>query len=112
MLARRRAHRDPFYAVDPNGGAAYPFAPYFFFHYIFADHVRSHPGAKDVWQKTPKISAIPAHSLGAAAKFGDMGQLCEKSLRQMISSSPIHKLNWRLYFPQTIFDLAGEKTQK
>lgn len=102
---RRRAHalKDPIWAVDPSGYAHEPFAPYFFFHYLFAFMIEIDPEIKRVWMDMPKLSAVPAHSIGHAGKYGDLSSLEMSSIERMLASSPIHKLNWRLRFPDLVF---------
>ena len=59
---RRRALSDPLWAVRPDGGARHPFAPYYFFHYLFEHVVSGADAAAAVWSATPRRSAIPPPS--------------------------------------------------
>ncbi len=104
--ARKKALANPRWAVDPKGGALTPFAPYYFFHYLFELLVETDPEAAAIWEQTPKISAVPAHCIGLARENGDFERLDERSVDALLAASPIHKLNWRHDFPEALFQKA------
>lgn len=104
--ARKKALANPRWAVDPKGGALTPFAPYYFFHYLFELLVETDRGAAGVWKHTPRISAVPAHCIGLARENGDFERLDERSVDALLAASPIHKLNWRNDFPAALFQKA------
>ncbi|NVO26739.1 hypothetical protein HJ526_04855 [Donghicola sp. C2-DW-16] len=105
--ARKRALSDPRWSVAPDGGGRAPFAPYYWMHYNFDWLVHNNDLAMSTWSKTPRISAVPAHCLGHAGAAGEFDLLDEGSIRSMIEASPIHKLNWRIEFPERLYEMTG-----
>ncbi|TMV88239.1 hypothetical protein FGG78_17360 [Thioclava sp. BHET1] len=101
--ARAHALRDPLWAVSQAGYAKTRFAPYFCYHYLFEAQIQQDPASAEIWRKTPRVSAVPAHVLGQIAQFGGIHELSDGDLGQIRAISPLHKLNWRLDFPDQIF---------
>lgn len=103
---RKRVMADSVWGVDPEQGGRHPYAPYFFFHYLFEYLTRTDEVVQNTWEATPKFSALPALTFGQIRQFGPLDQLAEESACSILDASPVHKLNWRIEFPSALLDRA------
>lgn len=87
---------------DPVGEVAPPESdrkgeyPYFWFHYTFRMLLEREPEFAVLWSECAPLSADHAHALQWAY---DEGEPPEQRLRQILSGSPVHKLDWRKNYP-------------
>jgi hypothetical protein len=72
--------------------------PYFWFHYIFQYVVEGDKRLTRMFSKMPKISADMPHEL--QAYFLEVGEDYDVNrVREIITRTPVHKLNWRVCYP-------------
>ncbi|WP_413694285.1 capsular polysaccharide synthesis protein [Psychromonas sp. KJ10-2] len=78
--------------------------PYFSFHYKFERLVAQDSVAKEVWEKTLKISADEPHLVQRAGFFSTPTALVKQTLKE--ADTPIYKLTWKYdhdnYAPNTL----------
>ncbi len=79
--------------------------PYAIFHYIFERIVATDNVCKEIWEKTPKLSAIPPHNIQTAGELGMLSPIKE-SLQKEIEALevPVYKLRWKY---DTSADISG-----
>lgn len=70
---------------------------YFVFHYLFADMCRDDDDLRRLWRAVPRVSAAGPHEVQLFVPGGDRHQVMETVKSNRV---PIHKLNWRVDFPQ------------
>ncbi|MHC0052841.1 capsular polysaccharide synthesis protein [Actibacterium sp. D379-3] len=116
---RRRIHRwwhqnaqaDPVWSVDPARGGQYPYHLYFSTHYLFQYLVDTNPEAQGIWQAVPKRSALLPQLVGQTFGTSSRSEFIE-FVPHLLDKSPIHKLNWRLDWPEQMFRRPAPETDK
>jgi len=73
--------------------------PYFFFHYIFAEVVRTHPACAALWNATPAFSADIPHKVQHAHMLNPPTRAMRRDIDRRID--PLYKLTWK--FPQDAY---------
>lgn len=71
---------------------------YFWFHYTFSDMCRTDPALRRRWRAVPRVSADGPHEV----QFFTLGRGDRDHVMETVRSNrvPMHKLNWRLDFPE------------
>ena len=92
-LAKWLYQTNPIWAVHSAFMRLTGISHYFWFHYIFTWLVKVQPGAKHVWDSTPKVAADGPHKL---LHFGYREPIDAKMKEELDRPSvPVYKLNWR-----------------
>lgn len=69
--------------------------PYFWFHYMFAELLRTDPRFRKMWQKTPKLDAVVPHKVRS---WGMLKPVTEEARRTIDDGTDlVYKLSWKLY---------------
>lgn len=67
--------------------------PYFVFHYLFAYLVKKDKDCKDIWEKTPKISADGPHKIQQAGLYTQVTKELLTEITQ--DQAPLYKLTYK-----------------
>jgi hypothetical protein len=73
--------------------------PYFIFHYHFARLVRRDPICRDIWERTPRLSALGPLKLGRVGLLSPMTSELREDLQH--GRQPLYKLKW--HYPKQNF---------
>lgn len=81
--------------------------PYLIFHYIFERLIANDEECRKVWEKMPKVSAIPPHNVKRAGELGMLSPLSDE-LKAQIDKREIfvYKLSWKYDTDAAIADTA------
>ncbi len=89
--------QNPLWEVSPNDGALGNTYPYFWFHYLFGLLLKQDPEIASIWERCPKISAVPPHALQfllAKQPAATFAEILEATTR-----APVQKLRWQKPYP-------------
>lgn len=100
---RRRAKRDPLWSVSPEGGALYPYYPYFAFHYLFERMVREDGEVRAIWDGMPRSAAGRAHLLQRCLDHCSQEEFL-KLFPDALTHSLVHKLSWKKPVPDRLLE--------
>jgi len=67
--------------------------PYFFFHYIFAEVIRTNPACAAIWKATPAFSADIPHKLQHVGMLNPPTAALRREIDRSIA--PLYKLTWK-----------------
>jgi len=94
--------RPPEWFVTPGQGAARPLHPYFWPHYLFTFRVLSDPAMAARWDAVPRLPGGPLHALQELRKAEPDDAAFLSRAPDAWRGAPIHKLNWRLDWPDQV----------
>ncbi|WP_154445534.1 glycosyltransferase family 32 protein [Halovulum marinum] len=109
---RRRLHqrgpktRPPAWYVTPGQGWSRPLHPYFWPHYLFTFRVLADPALAARWQAAPRLPGGPLHALLELRKAVADDAAFLARAPEAWRGAPIHKLNWRLDWPEPVLRRA------
>ncbi|UWQ95044.1 capsular polysaccharide synthesis protein [Rhodobacteraceae bacterium M385] len=111
-LQRRWRHRvraNPVWAVTPGAGAASRFRPYHWMHYAFEYTVATNPTAAHQWEAGDRLSTLPPHLIKRLRESTDDSEFLEL-YPSLFTHSPVHKLCWRLHWPEAFIEDIRSQT--
>ncbi len=110
-LLRRQAGRpgDLIASVRPEFADGSDVYPYFWFHYLFDHMLRTSPDVARAWAEAGKLSADDGHAVQVL--FQSRDDPTDAEIVAALGRAPVQKLNWRMEFSPSLFDLARRVPQ-
>ncbi|MAK63081.1 MAG: hypothetical protein CMK09_19090 [Ponticaulis sp.] len=105
LLARKLGRKFHLSFISPPWSYI-PFYPYYCVHYLFERCVRENEVCAEIWEATPKVSAFrPLLFSKARKELADFEGELEEVASALYQSAPLHKLNWRYEWPESLWRL-------